>query len=86
MSDVAMFKVLSARKSAMEERLLHGFCAGQRGPSGTRHDVSDAAQMSRIRLLARWRRTTLVRGAFNINCTTRKSSIKCSRRHLYTKV
>ena len=34
MSDVAMFKVLSARKSAMEERLmeerlLHGFCAGQ---------------------------------------------------------
>jgi hypothetical protein len=34
MSDVTMFKVLSARKSSMEERLLHGFCAGQRGEAG----------------------------------------------------
>ena len=41
MSDVAIFKVLSARKSAME-RLLHGLRAGQRGASGAQRDIGQS--------------------------------------------
>ena len=70
----------------MEERLLHGFCLGQRRVSGTRRDFSDKAQVVNSIFgvgagLRVWRG-----GAFIINRATRKLQIKCSRRHLYTKV